>query len=158
MAGGDIHIWDRDTARKLYTIENGTQPLAASLTCLAWNSGLSHLFMLATGSTDGTVSIWSTLQMSDRAKGTNEDRAHGLDLSSLLRIFQKGRIVATIPSMASTPVWATSSRTFETSTSPVTPSGILEEIPPDMHVSDPEPMTSYNGTMGVDSAEQIDTN
>ena len=55
--GGDIHIWDRDSAALLHYIR--PQALGGGdLTCIAWNH-LSDPFMFATGSHDGAVRIWT---------------------------------------------------------------------------------------------------
>jgi len=55
---GDIHIWERDTATLLHYIK--PQTFGGDLTCLAWNHSTDDPFMLATGSHDGTVRIWTT--------------------------------------------------------------------------------------------------
>ncbi|KAJ3554822.1 hypothetical protein NM688_g2905 [Phlebia brevispora] len=54
--GGDIHIWDRDSAALLHYIppQGG-----GDLTCVAWNP-ISDPFMFATGSHDGAVRIWTS--------------------------------------------------------------------------------------------------
>lgn len=55
---GDIHIWERDTATLLHYVK--PQPFGGDLTCVAWNHSTDDPFMLATGSHDGTVRIWTT--------------------------------------------------------------------------------------------------
>ncbi|OJA19671.1 hypothetical protein AZE42_02823 [Rhizopogon vesiculosus] len=55
---GDIHIWERDTAALLHYVR--PQPFGRDLTCIAWNHSTDDPFMLATGSHDGTVRIWTT--------------------------------------------------------------------------------------------------
>jgi WD40 repeat protein len=55
---GDIHIWERDTATLLHYVR--PQPFGGDLTCVAWNHSTDDPFMLATGSHDGTVRIWTT--------------------------------------------------------------------------------------------------
>lgn len=55
---GDIHIWERDTAILLHYVR--PQPFGGDLTCIAWNYSTDDPFMLATGSHDGTVRIWTT--------------------------------------------------------------------------------------------------
>ncbi|OJA15576.1 hypothetical protein AZE42_09006 [Rhizopogon vesiculosus] len=55
---GDIHIWERDTATLLHYVK--PQPFNGDLTCVAWNHSTDDPFMLATGSHDGTVRIWTT--------------------------------------------------------------------------------------------------
>ena len=51
--GGDIHIWDRDSAALLHHIKPQG---GGDLTCLAWNP---ITFMFATGSHDGAIKIWT---------------------------------------------------------------------------------------------------
>ncbi|KAI0074084.1 WD40 repeat-like protein [Panus rudis PR-1116 ss-1] len=55
--GGDIHIWDRESAALLHHIR--AQSLGGDLTCIAWNHAHDS-FMFATGSHDGGVRIWTT--------------------------------------------------------------------------------------------------
>jgi len=55
---GDIYIWERDTAILLHCVK--PQPFSGGLTCAAWNHSTDDPFMLATGSHDGTVRIWTT--------------------------------------------------------------------------------------------------
>ncbi|KAI0346640.1 WD40 repeat-like protein [Trametopsis cervina] len=55
--GGDIFVWDRESATLLYHIR--PQALGSGdLTCIAWNHAVEH-FMFATGSHDGAVRIWT---------------------------------------------------------------------------------------------------
>ncbi|KAI0346641.1 WD40 repeat-like protein [Trametopsis cervina] len=55
--GGDIFIWDRESAALLHHIR--PQALGSGdLTCIAWNHAFDH-FMFATGSHDGAVRIWT---------------------------------------------------------------------------------------------------
>ncbi|CCL98725.1 uncharacterized protein FIBRA_00730 [Fibroporia radiculosa] len=55
-AGGDIHIWDRESAALLHHIR--AQASGGDLTCIAWNP-TTEPFMFATGSHDGGVRIWT---------------------------------------------------------------------------------------------------
>ncbi|KAH7910198.1 hypothetical protein BJ138DRAFT_1180462 [Hygrophoropsis aurantiaca] len=65
--GGDIHIWDRDSAALLHYIR--PQTLNGDITCIAWNHATDDPHMFATGSHDGTVRIWS----SPNGDGRSED-------------------------------------------------------------------------------------
>ncbi|KAI0701045.1 WD40 repeat-like protein [Cytidiella melzeri] len=75
--GGDIFIWDRESAALLHHIR--PQALGGGdLTCIAWNHAADH-FMFATGSHDGAVRIWtnhtsennSLSELPSRAQSTN---------------------------------------------------------------------------------------
>ncbi|THH28595.1 hypothetical protein EUX98_g5601 [Antrodiella citrinella] len=55
--GGDIHIWDRESAALLHHVR--AQALGGDLTCVAWNHAQDS-FMFATGSHDGAIRIWTT--------------------------------------------------------------------------------------------------
>ena len=55
---GDIHIWDRESGALLHHIR--AQVVGGDLTCVAWNP-LADPFMFATGSHDGAVRIWTSL-------------------------------------------------------------------------------------------------
>ncbi|KXN92165.1 hypothetical protein AN958_09257 [Leucoagaricus sp. SymC.cos] len=54
---GDIFIWDTESGALLHHIRG--QAHSGDLTCIAWNHAASNSFMLATGSHDGTVRVWS---------------------------------------------------------------------------------------------------
>ncbi|KAG1834776.1 WD40-repeat-containing domain protein [Suillus variegatus] len=56
---GDIHIWDRDSAVLLHHVR--AQALGGDLTCVAWNHASDNPFMFATGSHDGAVRLWTTM-------------------------------------------------------------------------------------------------
>ncbi len=57
LEGGDIHIWDRESAALLHHIR--AQALGGGdLTCIAWNHH-ANPFIFATGSHDGAVRIWT---------------------------------------------------------------------------------------------------
>jgi WD40 repeat protein len=58
---GDIHIWDRESAVLLHHVR--AQMVGGDLTCLAWNP-TADPFMFATGSHDGAVRIWTTVDRS----------------------------------------------------------------------------------------------
>ncbi|TCD66908.1 hypothetical protein EIP91_000747 [Steccherinum ochraceum] len=64
--GGDIHIWDRESATLLHHVR--AQVLGGDLTCIAWNHAQDS-FMFATGSHDGAVRIWTTASLDDGASG-----------------------------------------------------------------------------------------
>ncbi|KAI0075655.1 WD40 repeat-like protein [Panus rudis PR-1116 ss-1] len=58
---GDIHIWDRDSAAPLHHLLAQWQILQTNLTSIAWNRAASNnVFMLATGTHDGFVRLWTT--------------------------------------------------------------------------------------------------
>ena len=57
--GGEIHIWDRESAALLHYIRPQA-PGNGDLTCIAWNHA-SDAFMFATGSNDGSINIWAPL-------------------------------------------------------------------------------------------------
>jgi len=56
--GGDIHIWDRESGALLHHVR--AQVVGGDLTCVAWNP-VADPFMFATGSHDGAVRIWTSL-------------------------------------------------------------------------------------------------
>ena len=58
---GDILIWDRESAALLHHAP--AQTVGGDLTCLAWNPA-AHPFMFATGSHDGAVRVWTTIERS----------------------------------------------------------------------------------------------
>jgi hypothetical protein len=58
---GDIHIWDRESGALLHHVR--AQVVGGDLTCVAWNPAADP-FMFATGSHDGAVRIWTTLDRS----------------------------------------------------------------------------------------------
>jgi WD40 repeat protein len=60
-AAGDIHIWDRESAALLHHVR--AQVVGGDLTCLAWNPAADP-FMFATGSHDGSLRIWTTVDRS----------------------------------------------------------------------------------------------
>jgi len=60
---GDIHIWDRESAALLHHVR--AQMVGGDLTCLAWNPAVDP-FMFATGSHDGAVRIWTTIERSSQ--------------------------------------------------------------------------------------------
>ncbi|KAH7929049.1 WD40 repeat-like protein [Leucogyrophana mollusca] len=71
--GGDVHIWDRDSAALLHYVRPHT--VGGDLTCIAWNHGTDDPFMFATGCHDGTVHIWSTPNGDARSEyGSYSDR------------------------------------------------------------------------------------
>lgn len=53
---GNIHIWDQESGVLLHNIQ--TQAYGGNLTCIACNYAEGS-FMLATGSHDGSVRIWT---------------------------------------------------------------------------------------------------
>src|SRR6266550_256652 len=53
---GNIHIWDQESGVLLHHIQ--TQAYGGNLTCVACND-TEGSFMLATGSHDGSVRIWT---------------------------------------------------------------------------------------------------
>ncbi|KAF5369016.1 hypothetical protein D9758_002829 [Tetrapyrgos nigripes] len=55
----EIHIWDRESGSLLHHIRD--QNPGGDLTCIAWNPAAEDPFMLATGSHDGAVQVWSKL-------------------------------------------------------------------------------------------------
>ena len=55
---GDIHIWDRESGALLHHVRGDI--LGRDLTCVAWNPAADP-FMFATGSHDGAVRIWTSL-------------------------------------------------------------------------------------------------
>ncbi|KAF8141847.1 WD40-repeat-containing domain protein [Boletus edulis] len=57
---GDVHIWDRETAALLHCIRPQNAPGLGDLTCIGWNCATDDPMMLATGSHDGTIRIYST--------------------------------------------------------------------------------------------------
>ena len=60
---GDIHIWDRESGASLHHVR--AQVVGGDLTCLAWNP-TADPFMFATGSHDGAVRIWTSLNHSSQ--------------------------------------------------------------------------------------------
>ncbi|KAI0802107.1 hypothetical protein BC629DRAFT_1591742 [Irpex lacteus] len=56
-ATGDIHVWHRETAEPMRCIKRPSL-VKGEITCLAWNRG-SGKYMLATGTKDGAVYIWT---------------------------------------------------------------------------------------------------
>ncbi|KAF8636918.1 hypothetical protein AX17_003169 [Amanita inopinata Kibby_2008] len=60
---GDVHIWDRESGVLLHRIR--AQANGGNLTCIAWNQTAEDPFMLATGSHDGIVRIWSNSALTD---------------------------------------------------------------------------------------------
>ena len=67
ISAGDIHIWDRETAALLHCIRPQSTPGAGDLTCIGWNYATDDPMMLATGSHDGTVRIYSTAPLDGRS-------------------------------------------------------------------------------------------
>ncbi|KIL61047.1 hypothetical protein M378DRAFT_199629 [Amanita muscaria Koide BX008] len=61
---GVIHIWDQEAGVLLHRIQ--TQSYGGNLTCMAWSA--SDSFMLATGTHDGSVRIWTS--NTDRSDGS----------------------------------------------------------------------------------------
>ena len=61
--GGDIHVWDRESGALLHHIR--AQMVGGDLTCVAWNP-MADPFMFATGSHDGAVRIWTSLNHSSQ--------------------------------------------------------------------------------------------
>jgi len=60
---GDIHIWDRESGALLHHVR--AQMVGGDLTCVAWNPAADP-FMFATGSHDGAVRIWTSLNHSSQ--------------------------------------------------------------------------------------------
>ena len=60
---GDIHIWDRESGALLHHVR--AQMVGGDLTCLAWNPAADP-FMFATGSHDGAVRVWTTVDRSSQ--------------------------------------------------------------------------------------------
>lgn len=60
---GDIHIWDRESGALLHHIR--AQVVGGDLTCVAWNPAADP-FMFVTGSHDGAVRIWTSLNHSSQ--------------------------------------------------------------------------------------------
>lgn len=58
---GDIHVWDRESGALLHHVR--AQMVGGDLTCLAWNPAADP-FMFATGSHDGALRIWTTVDRS----------------------------------------------------------------------------------------------
>ncbi|KAF6743642.1 hypothetical protein DFP72DRAFT_1020164 [Ephemerocybe angulata] len=56
--GGDIHIWDRESATPVHAIR-ATKVHGGDLTCIAWNPAAEDPYMFATGSHDGGVRVWT---------------------------------------------------------------------------------------------------
>ncbi|KAI0752241.1 hypothetical protein BC629DRAFT_1220067 [Irpex lacteus] len=56
-SAGDIHVWHRETAEPMRCIKRPSL-VKGEITCLAWNRG-SGKYMLATGTKDGAVYIWT---------------------------------------------------------------------------------------------------
>ncbi|KIJ59080.1 hypothetical protein HYDPIDRAFT_190627 [Hydnomerulius pinastri MD-312] len=70
---GDIHIWDRETAAVLRYLRPPNMPAVGNLTCIGWNNATDHPMMLATGSHNGTVQIWSTNSVRSQSEGSMDD-------------------------------------------------------------------------------------
>ena len=60
---GDIFIWDRESGASLHHVR--AQVVGRDLTCLAWNPAADS-FMFATGSHDGAVRVWTSLNHSSQ--------------------------------------------------------------------------------------------
>jgi len=60
---GDIHIWDRESGALLHHVR--AQMVGGDLTCVAWNPAADP-FMFATGSHDGAVRIWTSINHSSQ--------------------------------------------------------------------------------------------
>lgn len=60
LTGGDIYIWDRETAILLHSIQNPSSgDESGDLTALGWNHNCPGKFMFASATYDGTVRIWT---------------------------------------------------------------------------------------------------
>lgn len=67
ISAGDVHMWDRETAALLHCIRPQNTPGVGDLTCIGWNYATDDPMMLATGSHDGTVRIYSTAPLDDQS-------------------------------------------------------------------------------------------
>lgn len=76
--GGDIFIWDRESAAPLHHIR--PQALGSGdLTCIAWNHAAEH-FMFATGSHDGAVRVWTSQAFDNKSSDEIQSRGPSLYL------------------------------------------------------------------------------
>lgn len=57
LLGGEVHIWDRETAKLLHSLR--AQDQGSDLTGIAWNHASVNQLMFASAAHDGTVRIWT---------------------------------------------------------------------------------------------------
>jgi len=74
--GGEVYIWDRDTARLLHSLR--AQDQGSDLTGIAWNHSGQGQLMLASASHDGTIRIW-TAPLPDNPPNNHDDQIHTHD-------------------------------------------------------------------------------
>jgi len=67
---GDVHIWDRETGRELHHFRTQDHS-SGDLTAIAWNPLSEGTLMLATGTHDGILKIW-TAEVPPRGEGPVE--------------------------------------------------------------------------------------
>jgi len=71
---GDVHIWDRETGRELHSFRTQDQS-SGDLTAMAWNPLSEGTLMLATGTHDGILKIW-TAEVPPRGEVTTDQQAY----------------------------------------------------------------------------------